>query len=83
MWQAILAWPAAVFSTWQAIFTWAAALSSIIAVALWITSTMVREPAPKETAGVGALLGGYLIVRDGRGRRLDLPGTLQRQSLLE
>jgi hypothetical protein len=60
---------------------WIAAFAAIVAAGFWIMSAVAKEPAPKQTAGVGALLGGYLIVRDAHGNRLDLPRTLQKQSM--
>jgi hypothetical protein len=59
---------------------WMAAAAAIVAAVFLIMSAVAKEPAPQGTEGVGGLLGGYLIVRDARGRRLDLPRTLQKQS---
>lgn len=60
-------------------FTWLAALSAVGASFLWWHASRVMVPAPKETQGVGALLGGHLIsVLDGK--RIDLHATLDLQS---
>jgi hypothetical protein len=57
-----------------------AALAAVAAAILWWISATVSEPAPPETAGVGALLGGYLISLDRKGNRIDLHKTLEKQS---
>jgi len=56
------------------------AVAATIAAAMWFKSAVVSVPAPADTAGVGALLGGYLISRDKKGRRIDLHETLREQS---
>ncbi len=64
----------------QATCAWFAAVSGFAAAVLWAVSTCVSVLAPPETQGVGALLDGYLIVKDAKGRRIDLADTLQKQS---
>lgn len=62
------------------IFPWLTAISAAVAAGLWVYSSRVSEPAPPETAGVGALSGGYLISRLANGKRIDLHSTLELQS---
>ncbi|WP_438277669.1 hypothetical protein [Nitrobacter sp.] len=50
------------------------------AAVMWIYSARVTVPAPPETAGQGALMGGYLVTKLSNGRRIDLHATLERQS---
>jgi hypothetical protein len=57
-----------------------AAIAATAAAILWWISATISEPAPPETAGVGALLGGYLISLDRNGKRIDLHKTLEKQS---
>jgi hypothetical protein len=57
-----------------------AAVVAAAAAVLWWISATTSEPAPPDTAGVGALMGGYLISLDRNGRRIDLHKTLEKQS---
>jgi len=61
------------------IFTWLTAVASLAAAGLWWKASVVSVPAPPETHGVGALLGGYLISLI-KGKRVDLHATLEAQS---
>jgi hypothetical protein len=58
----------------------ASGVAALVAAFFWAGSTLVEVPAPAETGGVGALLGGWLIALNTKGNRIDLPATLQRQS---
>ncbi|MDA9400657.1 hypothetical protein XH79_18170 [Bradyrhizobium sp. CCBAU 45389] len=53
---------------------------AVLAALLWLKSATVTVPAPADTAGVGALIGGYLISLDKKGQRIDLHETLKKQS---
>jgi hypothetical protein len=63
----------------RAIITWLTALSGVVAGVFWIKAARARADAPSETKGVGALLGGYLISQDAKGR-YDLHKTLEAQA---
>ena len=65
--------------TLHILIAWAAAISAFLAAVFWVMAARAREDAPPETAGVGALLGGYLVSRDAKGR-YDLHRTLEKQS---
>jgi hypothetical protein len=62
------------------ILPWLAAISAFAAAALWFKSSIVTRPAPAGTHGVGALLGGAVVVQDAHGNRVDVAGTMQDQS---
>lgn len=63
----------------QEIFQWLSAITAIGSAVLWVKSSVVSVPAPPETTGVGALIGGY-VIGEIDGKRVDLPGTLNLQS---
>lgn len=60
--------------------SWIAAIGGLVAAWLWWKGTRVEVPAPPETDGVGALMGGYLISVNAKGERYDLHETLKQQS---
>lgn len=62
------------------VWPWLTAISAAIAAGLWICSARVTTPAPANTAGFGALPGGYLISMTAKGVRIDLHATLMLQS---
>lgn len=53
-------------------------IAALMAALCWFKASRVNVPAPKDSAGVGGLLGGLLIGRV-RGRRVDLVATAQAQ----
>lgn len=59
---------------------WVVAASAGVAAACWWISTVVSVPASEKTSGVGAPIGGHLIVLDAKKKRIDLPATLLKQS---
>jgi hypothetical protein len=63
----------------EQLFTWLSAVSALVAGFLWWKASTVSFPAPPETAGVGCLMGGYLI-SEIDGKRIDLHATLEAQS---
>jgi len=58
---------------------WLGSVSAMIAALAWFKASIVSVDAPKDTHGVGALLGGYLI-SEINGKRIDLHKTLELQS---
>jgi len=56
------------------------AVTAVLAAYFWLRATLVKVPAPKDTGGVGALIGGYLISVDEAGNRYDLHKTLENQA---
>ncbi|MCS3741980.1 hypothetical protein FHX16_003972 [Rhizobium sp. BK661] len=58
---------------------WIAALAGLLAALFWYRAAIAEVPAPKDTAGVGALLGGWLISLS-KGKRIDLHKTLELQA---
>lgn len=56
-----------------------AAGSALLAAVFWAKASRAYVPAPEDTSGVGALLGGYLI-SEVNGKRIDLHKTLELQS---
>jgi hypothetical protein len=63
----------------RTVITWLAAISAVAAGVFWIKSARARVDAPDGTHGVGALLGGYLVSQDSKGR-YDLHRTLEKQA---
>lgn len=61
------------------LFSWVAAIFAMIAALLWMKASTVSVDAPKDSHGVGALLGG-LLVSEINGKRIDLHKTLEQQS---
>ena len=55
-------------------------MAALIAAVLWLIASRAETPAPSETSGVGALIGGYLIGRNHKGDRIDLMETIKKQS---
>jgi len=53
---------------------------AVLAAIFWIRSSVVYAPAPKDSAGVGGLLGGLVVVKTSDGTRIDLQETLKLQS---
>lgn len=64
----------------ELIFSAVSAVAALAAAWLWWKASVVSVPAPPDTHGVGSLLGGYLISMVD-GKRIDLHGTLSKQSL--
>lgn len=64
---------------YETILTWASAAAALVAAILWVLASRATVPAPPETQGVGALMGGYLISMV-NGKRIDLHATLDLQS---
>jgi len=69
------------------ILAWTPTISALIAAVFWLLSAVfwllsawTRVPAPPNTGGTGALLGGGLIGHDSKAR-YDLHATLEKQSL--
>lgn len=62
------------------IFAGLTALASLIAGILWVQACRSEVPAPSNTAGVGGLIGGYLIGLNSKKQRIDLIGTYEAQS---
>lgn len=54
-------------------------LAALIAALCWLKASRVQVPAPAETEGKGALLGGWLIGCL-RGKRVDLVATAEAQA---
>ncbi len=58
------------------IIAWLATISAVLAGVFWVLAARARVDAPPGTAGVGALMGGYLVSQDAKGR-YDLHKTLE------
>lgn len=56
-------------------------LAALIAAVLWFYASKVDVPAPSNTAGVGGLIGGFLIGLNPKNERIDLIATTTTQSL--
>jgi hypothetical protein len=65
----------------EQVFTGLSAVSALVAAVLWIVASRAEVPAPPGTAGVGGLVGGYLIGLNAKGQRIDLVATPAKQSL--
>jgi phosphate/sulfate permease len=66
---------------WELRFTVLGVIAALITAALWIVASLAEVPAPPETSGVGGLVGGYLIGLNPKGKRIELTGTIAKQSL--
>lgn len=58
---------------------WFSAFFGLLAALFWYWSAKAKVLAPPDTAGVGSLLGGYVISKIGD-ERIDLHATLEEQS---
>jgi hypothetical protein len=56
-------------------FTFIAAVMAFLSAYYWVRAATAEVPAPEDTSGVGALMGGYLITKNAKGERVDLHGT--------
>ena len=64
---------------YQEIFQWTSVGAAVLSAALWVKASVASVPAPPETQGEGALIGGYVIGRVG-GKRVDLIATPSEQA---
>lgn len=55
-------------------------LSAFASACMWIKSARAKVLADDSTAGVGALMGGYLIIQGDKGERIDMHETFNEQS---
>ncbi|MES0160404.1 MULTISPECIES: hypothetical protein [unclassified Mesorhizobium] len=65
----------------ETLATWAAAASACVSAWYWLRASRESVPAPANTAGMGALFGGYIITRID-GERVDFHATFALQSRL-
>jgi hypothetical protein len=69
------------WAMYEVVFSGLSAVCGLASASLWVVASRVEIPAPKESAGVGALLGGYLIGRNSKGERIDLIETPKQQAM--
>ena len=62
------------------ILTCLIALSALASAAMWVKSARAKVLADDSTSGVGALMGGYLIIEGKNGERIDMHDTFNEQS---
>jgi len=60
--------------------TFLVGLSALASAFMWIKSARAKVLADDSTAGVGALMGGYLIIQGLKGERIDMHETFTQQS---
>jgi hypothetical protein len=62
------------------VLLWGGSATSVIAGLLWTKATEAKALS-SDTSGWGALIGGMVVVPGPKNERLDLVGTLKKQSL--
>lgn len=55
-------------------------LSAVASASMWVKSARAKVLADSRTSGVGALLGGDIIIQGKNGERIDLHDTFNEQS---
>lgn len=63
----------------HSLLSWASVVASVVTAGLWVAATQAKELSVG-TSGWGALVGGMVVVEGPHGERLDLVGTMRKQS---
>jgi len=55
-------------------------VTALMSALMWVKSARAKVLADERTSGVGALMGGYLIIKGENGERIDVQDTFAEQS---